>query len=324
MGIMGYNPKSKRGRTKEKQKEKQKEDQKTEELEKEQQKEEIQKSEEVNSQMKNEENNNEDLISFHNIIEPNIEISKFENDEDNKIDENNRIIDEKDTNIILAVNILESQFRNSSYFNLYFGSENTIEPIFTRKINNYLVLFYHIPIKEENIKDKTKIEDNQKIKLIVDRHHSYHTSIKYLYYHINFYYDINWELSSSNKDATEMPEINYKISYIFYFLLKFLKISDVSNALIGDILENFYKYLNKKKEIIFEDLLYLLIESYKIKNENLIKKIIEMFENKNITFKRSIDSENLILDEDLNKFFFKEEEKKEENNKENEEKKDKE
>ena len=171
-------------------------------------------------------------------------------------------------------------------------------------------------IKQEEIKDIYKIEDKQKITLVLDRKHTYYANINFLYYHINFFYDLSWEKSGKNADATEIPKINFKISYLFYFFLNFLKISEVSNILIDDILVNYYKYLNQKKEIIFEDLLYLLIQSFKNKNENLTKKIYILFENKNIEFFRHLDRDNLILQEDLDDLFFKEQIKKKEDNEE--------
>ena len=263
----------------------------------------------------NKESLNESLISYKNRDEQNeqnIEIDNFENkDQNNDSQLMKNVVDEKDTNIFIAFHVSYIQYRNSIVFNLYFGPNNIIEPIFMKKINNEMVFFYHIQIKEEDITEKNQIEGKKKIFLEVDSFHSYSTTIKYLYYHINFLYDMEWKASGNNRDEKEMPQIDFKISYLFYFLLKYLKISEVSNILIGDILENFYLYLNKKKNIIFEDLLYLLIESYKIKNEDLINKIYEMFESKKITYNYKIDTENLILKEDLDKFFFKEEIQKE-------------
>ena len=261
------------------------------------------------------ENADESLISYKNKDdEQNLEIADFGNkDREQNFDyeKEKNIIDEKDTNIFIAINVPYSQYRNSILFNLYFGPNKILEPILQRKINNYMVLFYHMPIKEEDTIQNNEIEGKQKLFLEVDSFLSYSTTIKFLYYHVNFLYDMTWEQSGNNRNGAEMPKIDFKISYLFYFLLNYLKICEVSNVLIGDILENFYLYLNKSKKINFEDLLYLLVESYKIKNEDLINKIYEMFEGKKIIYSRNIDTVNLFSNEDLEKYFFKEEIKKE-------------
>ena len=243
---------------------------------------------------------NNSLISYQNEEKENIQIQNIENDEK----EDKLIIDEKETNIFVVVNVLYSQYRNSNYFQLFFG-EKPIEVLFSKKIDNYLVLFYHIIIKDEEVQDKSKFEDKIKIYLYLDKFHAYYTTIKYLYNHINFFYDIEWD-NYKNIDGMEMPEIVYNPSYLFFYFYKFLTISEVSNLLIEDMLEIFYNSLNKKKIICFEDLVYVLLLSYKNKNENLIHRTLDLFENKKIQYFRKIDTKNLLKEEDLEEYLFKE------------------
>ena len=262
-------------------------------------------SEEINN---NESIINQSLVSFQNEDDENIQFQNIRNDEKEEI----LLIDEKKTNIFLVVNVLYSQFRNSNYFQLFFGNDKPIEVLFSRKIGKYLILFYHIVITDEEIEDKSKIQDKTKIILNVDSYHSYFTTINFMYNHIQFFYDMEWEKYSRNKSDMEMPEIDYNISYLFFFFYKFLEISKVSNVLIEEILEIFYNSLSKNKNIRFDDLLYVLLISYKNKNEILIHKLLDLFENKNIQYFRSIDTEHLFTKEDLEEYFFKEDYIKEE------------
>ena len=322
--------KEEREREKEREKERERERKREREREKEKEKE---KEDEKLSENKEDEikdnNPNESLISFQNGPEPN---DYIQNLEDSKLfkEDNSKKINEQDTNIFLAFNVLYGQYRNSNLFNLYFGNENIVEPIFIRKINNFALFFYHFVIKEEDILPNN-IDDKKKITLIVDNFHTYYTTISYLNYHINFIYDLNWEKSKKNIDEGEMPGFDYSKIYIFYFMLNYLKVYEVSNILIGDILENLYQYLYRSENINFRDLLFLLLESYKINNEDLINNALELFNNKKITFDKKINNDFLISLEDLEKYFFnekkevnnKEEEKKEEEKKEEEKKEEK-
>ena len=173
----------------------------------------------------NKESLNESLISYKNRDEQNeqnIEIDNFENkDQNNDSQLMKNVVDEKDTNIFIAFHVSYIQYRNSIVFNLYFGPNNIIEPIFMKKINNEMVFFYHIQIKEEDITEKNQIEGKKKIFLEVDSFHSYSTTIKYLYYHINFLYDMEWKASGNNRDEKEMPQIDINWRYFGKFLFIF-------------------------------------------------------------------------------------------------------
>ena len=267
-------------------------------------KQEIKKNEIKKENIKEEKNlsKNSSLISFQD--KDNNELNE-ENFIFNDLNEENIVkkIDEKDTNIFFTFNIPYLRYNNSNNFSVYINKNTQLEPIFIKIINEDIIFFYHYEIKEgENSKNKN--DNKQTITLIVDKNYSYYSNINFIYNKLNYFYELNWEKSKNNKDEKEIPKNNY-IIYLFYFILKYLEKANVTKNIILDLLNELYEYLNKKKNIKFDNLIFLLVETIKINNKELIFKILDIFENKNIIYQKHIDN-YLIQIKDIEEYFFEE------------------